>query len=200
MTYHPYGQTSSSQWLHNVTWLNFNMIQSGHKALDFNNYGYVTTDRAKQPVKPTLEGEARYENIWLDLSPSASRFKDFDTRQAGYWSMLAGGAGYTYGHNDVWQFYVPGFSPASWFGADTSWKTALNAAGSGQAGIMKRLFESRPWTRLVPAQDCEGPGLRCELHCRRRRRRFCDNLQLHRAKLYPESGSVWRQTAQRVVV
>ena len=30
-TFHPRGRYSSSEWFHNESWLDFNMIQSGHK-------------------------------------------------------------------------------------------------------------------------------------------------------------------------
>src|SRR5690606_32925852 len=34
MTYHPRGRTASSDWFHNEPWLDFNMVQSGHRRYD----------------------------------------------------------------------------------------------------------------------------------------------------------------------
>ena len=33
MSYHPFGRTSSINWFHNAEWLDFNMFQSGHRAM-----------------------------------------------------------------------------------------------------------------------------------------------------------------------
>jgi len=34
ITFHPRGRTSSSDWFHNENWLDFNMVQSGHKSYE----------------------------------------------------------------------------------------------------------------------------------------------------------------------
>lgn len=34
ITYHPFGRTQSSTWFHNVSWLDFNMVQSQHRRYD----------------------------------------------------------------------------------------------------------------------------------------------------------------------
>lgn len=60
MTYHPVGGSTSSTFFHNEEWLDFNMLQSGHTALDLPNYTTASSDYAKSPAKPTLDGEPRY--------------------------------------------------------------------------------------------------------------------------------------------
>lgn len=70
VTYHPQGGYSSSQWLHCEPWLDFNMIQSGHAARHAPNYEMIKHDYGLLPVKPCMDGEARYENHPRELQPS----------------------------------------------------------------------------------------------------------------------------------
>ena len=59
ITYHPWGgENSTSQWIHNETWLNINMFQSGHGGgRDVACWKLVKRDFNYFPVKPTLDGE-----------------------------------------------------------------------------------------------------------------------------------------------
>ena len=78
-------------------------------------------------------------------------------RQAAYWAILAGACGHTYGHNCVWQMWTPEREPRLW--AATPWDEALDHAGAFQMGILRRLFQSRPFQELVPDQGMivDGP-------------------------------------------
>ena len=112
MTYHPQGEHSSSFWFHDETWLDFNMFQSGHAQRDYAIYRrLLLNDLQKQPIKPVLDGEPRYENIPIDFKSENGRFDDFDARMTLYQSMLSGACGYTYGCNEVWQMYSDKYSP-----------------------------------------------------------------------------------------
>jgi len=150
MTYHPMGGGSSSHWFHQDDWLDFNMFQSGHGAKDAPNYEYTTADYRLAPVKPTLDGEPRYEDHPVDWKPEKGWFDDFDVRQAAYWSLLSGACGHTYGNHNVWQMWQPGRDPIS--SARTPWREALSQPGAAQMGHVRRLFESRPFLKLVPDQ------------------------------------------------
>lgn len=151
MTYHPQGWSSSSAFFHNDDWLDFNMFQSGHSARDIANYQFTTRDRELTPPKPTLDGEPRYEDHPIDWKPEKGWFDDADVRQAAYWSLLAGACGHTYGNHNIWQMWRPGRAPVS--AARTPWRKALAHPGSAQMGHLRRLFESRPFTKLVPDQE-----------------------------------------------
>jgi hypothetical protein len=74
--------------------------------------------------------------------------------------MLAGAAGHTYGNHNIWQFLEPNRKPISF--ARTHWKKALEQPGALQMGHMRKLFESRPWQKLLPDQsllaDAAGEG------------------------------------------
>lgn len=148
MTFHPQGGSCSDQWFHRDEWLDFNMFQSGHAARDIANDEFTLKARGRDPVKPVLDGEPRYEDHPINWKADNGWFEAFDVRQAAYWSMLAGACGHTYGDHNIWQFWQPGRGPISQ--ARTPWKTAIDHPASTQVGHMRRLFESRPWTRLAP--------------------------------------------------
>jgi hypothetical protein len=162
VTYHPRGPGRSSDALHREPWLDFDMIQSSHTGRGSDNGGNVEHDRALEPPKPTLDGEARYEALIADFymrgANPALRFDDYDVRLAAYRALLAGAAGHTYGNNNIWQMWAPGREPV--LGADTPWSEALDHPGAFQMGHVRRLFESRPWERLEPDQGfLVGPNL-----------------------------------------
>lgn len=69
ITFHPTGERSSSLHVHLEPWLDFNMIQSGHRQRNGANYNLITTDYEKEPIKPTLDGEPRYEDHPVNSSP-----------------------------------------------------------------------------------------------------------------------------------
>jgi hypothetical protein len=142
------------------------MYQSSHAARDHDNGLYAEHDYALQPVKPTLDGEPRYETIpagfyWRNHS-RLERFDDYDVRQAAYWSILAGACGHTYGHNSVWQMWQPGREPI--INAQIPWYEALDHPGALQMGFVRRLFEAWSFHKLVPDQSLvlngprDGPG------------------------------------------
>ena len=173
-TFHPVGPGMSSLQLHNASWLDFDMYQSSHGARDHDNGLYAEHDYALEPAKPTLDGEPRYEAIpvgfYLKGSGGIDRFDDYDSRQAMYWSLLAGACGHTYGNNNIWQMYQPGLpgtatggagggfggvfvSPRGGaLGANVPWYEALDHPGAFQAVYARRLFESLRFTKLVPDQ------------------------------------------------
>ena len=156
MTYHPYGGHSSSKWLHDEPWLDFNMLQSGHGARDLANYAMIGADYARAPVKPVLDGEPRYEDHPIKWKQDAGWFDEVDVRQAIYWGLLAGGCGITYGCHDIWQFWQPGREPVS--SARTPWREALDLPAASQAGYARALYESRPFHRLAPDQELVAAG------------------------------------------
>ena len=79
ITFHPFGRTTSSEWFHNATWLDFNMFQSGHRSYDLDtsagehkfgpdNYKFLNIDYNLKPVKPSVDGEPSYELIPYGLT------------------------------------------------------------------------------------------------------------------------------------
>lgn len=155
MTFHPRGPGLSSDYFHKADWLDFNMFQSSHGARDHDNGVFAEHDYSLEPAKPTVDGEPRYEGIPVgfynsNVDPDL-RFDDYDVRQAAYWSLLAGACGHTYGHNSIWQMWQPGRKSVIW--ASTPWHEVLDDPGASQMTHVRRLFESRPFDKLVPDQS-----------------------------------------------
>ncbi|HEX6847870.1 MAG TPA: glycoside hydrolase family 140 protein [Chitinophagaceae bacterium] len=165
ITFHPRGRNSSSAWFHNESWLDFNMFQSGHRSyaqdtssnetLHYgeDNWRYVEYDYHLKPVKPTLDGEPSYEDIPYGLHKADEPYwQDFEIRRYAYWSVFAGGCGFTYGHNSVMQYYTPGDSGISFF-PKIKWQEGLQAPGAGQMQHLKNLILSKSYYDRVPAQE-----------------------------------------------
>jgi hypothetical protein len=135
ITVHPDpSPASSSQVWHNEPWLSFNTIQTWNSG--FANYRMVASDYARTPVKPVIDGEARYEE--------EGGTRPLDIRRGAYWSFLAGGF-YSYGHGGNWM------SPGKW-------KTWIDAPGASQMGVYRKIVTSLPrwWTRIPDASAFAG--------------------------------------------
>ena len=165
ITFHPRERNSSSTWFHNAPWLDFNMFQSGHRSyaqdtsvsetLHYgeDNWRYVVDDYSLTPTKPTLDGEPSYEGIPYGLHKANEPYwQDYEIRRYAYWSVFAGAAGFTYGHNSVMQFYTPGDSGVSFF-PKVKWQDGLTAPGAGQLGYLKELILSHSYFDRLPAQQ-----------------------------------------------
>ena len=152
ITYHPNGYRSSSEWLHNESWLDFNMIQSSHGRHDAPTWEFITNDRHLTPVKPCVDGEPNYEdhpvNPWPKWNADSGYFRAYDVRKQLYRSVFAGGIGVTYGHHSIWQFLSERDEVINY--ADRGWVNALDRPGAFQAGYMRRLVESRSLKNRTP--------------------------------------------------
>lgn len=153
MTFHPMGGNSSSKWFHAQTWLDFNMMQTGHGERSYAAYKkLMIPDYQRQPVKPTFDGEPRYEDHPHDWKPEIlGWFDDADVRQAAYWSLFSGGFGHTYGCHAIWQMLTPDRQPVG-FGRHT-WYDDLDLPGATDMLNLRRLMESRPMTERIPFQE-----------------------------------------------
>jgi hypothetical protein len=155
ITFHPMGPGRSAEVFGDAPWLDFNMSQSSHGGHDHDNGVFAEADYALTPPKPTVDGEPRYEclqvGFYFQGANRLDRFDDYDARQAAYWSLLAGACGHTYGNNNIWQMWEP--KHKSVLAADIPWHEAIDHPGAYQMGHVRRLFESRPFQRLVPDQS-----------------------------------------------
>jgi hypothetical protein len=152
--YHGQGGSSSSDWFHKADWLDFNSIQSGH-GWAVPTYQRVGRDRGLSPAKPTVDMEPSYENH--PTGAKTPRIDSHQVRKGAYWAMLAGAAGHGYGALDMFWFYKDSDGPFPRNGF-RHWRTALAYEGSRQVGLMRQLFEIRPWYKLVPDQSVIGSG------------------------------------------
>jgi len=127
ITLHPEGAAGSSSFVHGEVSLNtFQSLTTGHL-----NYELAQADYTRTPVKPVVNGEARYEGD-KGVTP-------FEVRRSAWWSYLAG-AGFSYGHINNWK------SPSSW----REW---ANAPGAKQIEVIGRFLRSLAWWKLIPDQS-----------------------------------------------
>jgi hypothetical protein len=192
MTYHPAGEETSAQWFPDDPWLDFHVYQSGHAQRFHPVQRYADSLGRLQPRKPYLDAEPPYEDLpirfwdyldWTGASPVPASvldergliarrehfahgfFDDHDVRVHAYWNLLAGAAGFTYGHNAVWQMRRPGQSVG--IPCLQGWREALESPGARQIRHVRTLFEQRSFTRLRPAPSLIAganlPGAR-QLH------------------------------------
>ncbi len=149
MSYHPKGgtyrppATSSGEFYHDMEWMDFNMIQSGHR-IGNRNFEKITEDYNRLPVKPTLESEPCYEHHPVRHDFKNGEFSAWHLRRRAYWAILAGSFGFTYGGNGIWQMSTPE-RPGRESHFNYYWYQALDHEGGKQMVHVRNLFESRPY-------------------------------------------------------
>ena len=143
ITVHPDPSPTSSSFIHEEEWLDFNSIQP---CLDYELIRkMVSDDYARTPPKPAVMAEGGYEGVNLGRLQMP-----LEIRKQAYWSYLAGGH-HSYAHDDS------NSSPGTW----RSW---IDSPGARHLGICTEVFTSLPgWWTLVPDQSLfaagEGDGL-----------------------------------------
>jgi len=149
ITFHPWGEKSSSEWFHNCDWLDFNMCQTGHGQRSYSIYRIIREDYKLTPVKPCMDGEARYEDHPVNWRPdSLGWFNEMHVRQAAYWDLFTGSHGHTYGCHPIWQMASPGNELIGY--ARHYWYEVLDLPGAWQMLNVRRLMESRPMLSRIP--------------------------------------------------
>lgn len=161
ISYHPNGgpDNRTSNFIHQESWLDINMMQSGHgSGHDVNVWEWIESDYKLSPAKPTLDAEPNYEdhpvNPWPKYDPVNGYFNDYDVRKQCYRSVFAGACGVTYGHHSMWQFWSPREEKVN--NASMYWTAAVDRPGAFQVGYLRWLMESRPFLKSVPAQNLVG--------------------------------------------
>jgi hypothetical protein len=158
MTFHPWGETSSSDWFHNCSWLDFNMCQTGHGQRSYAIYKrLVVRDYSLTPVKPCFDGEPRYEDHPVGWNPDVlGWFNDADVRQTLYWNLFSGAFGHTYGCHPIWQMKTPEREAVGL--VRHNWHDVLDLPGAWDLIHARRLMESRPFLSRVPDQSLIVPA------------------------------------------
>ncbi|MDD5674840.1 MAG: DUF4038 domain-containing protein [Chitinivibrionales bacterium] len=134
ITVHPDPPPASSSWIHAENWLAFNTLQTYNSTLE--NFNMVSADYKRAPVKPVVNGEARYE--------TSDGTSPLDIRRGAIWSLLAGGF-YSYGHTKNWE------SPATW----EKW---IDSPGANHMAIIGNFFRSLQWWELAPDRTIIAGG------------------------------------------
>jgi hypothetical protein len=158
MTFHPWGERSSSEWFQNSSWLDFNMCQTGHGQRSYAIYKQIIVrDYNLKPVKPCFDGEPRYEDHPVGWNPEVlGWFNDADIRQALYWNLFSGSFGHTYGCHPIWQMLAGGREPVGL--ARHNWYDVLDLPGASDLIHARRLIESRPFLSRIPDQSLIIPA------------------------------------------
>ncbi|MEX0330666.1 MAG: DUF4038 domain-containing protein [Puniceicoccaceae bacterium] len=153
-------QWSTSDLLHNETWLRYNQSQTGHRRYCEELIPWVVTrDYSRQPAKPIVITEPCYEFILGNPPASTVRF-------AAWAAVLSGAAGHSYGGGHIWWGHVPE-SPV---GASDTWPMelsfetdTLDYPGAQSVGFMGRFLRQLPWWTLDPHPELvvEYPSQLC---------------------------------------
>ncbi|MCR4906249.1 MAG: DUF4038 domain-containing protein [Clostridiales bacterium] len=148
MTYHPMGAQSSSAFVHAKDWLDFDMFQSGHGWPTPPSYEMAAHDRSLSPVKPTMDGEQRYEDHPINFQPEKGYFDAYDVRVTMWRNLFSGTCGNTYGHHAVWCMsrqenrYFPNV-----------WETALHRPAAESVRIFAAFVDAHDCADLEPIRD-----------------------------------------------
>lgn len=147
---HPVSGHSSSEFFANCQWIDFYMIQ-GKSGITGGKYDYeplVTNDFNTQPARPTLLIEHRYE--------SGTAEDPIIQRRNLYISLLAGAAGWGYGHNALWQMTPNTGLPwmlKGWPPGTDSWKKVLYTEAARQLHHVFTLANALPLMARHPADS-----------------------------------------------
>ena len=152
VTVHPTSPNSSSKFFAESSWLDFYLCQaksgSGPMNEKFDAAALVLGDWKISSVKPTMMGEHRYE--------SGTQEDPLIQRRSLYQCVFAGGCGYAYGHDALWQMTPHTGQPwmlKGWTPGVTNWPLALDTPAVRQLQNIKKLLYSHPYLTRIPDQS-----------------------------------------------
>ena len=151
VTVHPTSPNSSSKFYASSAWLDFYMCQakSGSAPANgaFDAAALVLGDWNIASVKPTMMTEHRYE--------SGTHEDPLIQRRSLYQCVFAGGCGYAYGHDALWQMTPHTGLPwmlKGWTPGVTNWMQALDTPAVRQLHYIKALLYAHPYLTRIPDQ------------------------------------------------
>ncbi|MGF1483358.1 MAG: DUF4038 domain-containing protein [Opitutales bacterium] len=166
MTFHP-NDVSVSDVFHTADWLDFNSMQSGHARPNIADYRTIEHLYRLSPPKPCLNMEANFEGCPMflmlqekDCPAEEPLYSAYDVRKCLYRSVLAGGAGFTYGCEPIRQVFRKGDRVHVYgrYGEKMpAWEAALDAPGSAQMEHLVKILQQRSYFTRVPAQELVLP-------------------------------------------
>jgi len=179
-------------------WLDFNSIQSGHNFRS-DSYAFVSKDYALKPAKPTVDMEPAYENHPTGVKQprvDSHKVRSKPTRPCSPAPRGTGMAPWTCSISTRMPMSLPEERlPALAHGA--------GLRGLAPGGLMRRLFEQRPWHKMVPDQSVlaseqgEGTGRLIGAGARRELR---DRLYAGRPAGQHSHEQAQRRAGERAVV
>jgi hypothetical protein len=166
VTTHSKHATLSRDEIEDPTLLDFDLHQSGHSTLPEGQVEIALRSWKREPIMPSLSGEARYEKLTLKREwtspteglPEQNGLAEIGARQArqAFWAHLlaSGCAGHTYGASGIFQVnrtdwkFGQSFSGVDW--GRLSWREAMNLPGSTHLSHAKRMLVTLPWSEMTP--------------------------------------------------
>jgi hypothetical protein len=152
VTVHPVSGNSTSKFYAASPWLDFYMSQAksgnGQQNTAYDAAALVLRDWSVTPIKPTMMGEHRYE--------SGTQEDPLIQRRSLYQCVFAGGFGYAYGHNALWQMTPHTAQPwmlKGWNPGVENWTQALDTPAVRQLKHIKALLYSHPYLERIPDQS-----------------------------------------------
>lgn len=156
MTFHAPGRNCSSNFVHDETWLDMNMQQSGHAELFSRVDKRIDMALSRHPRKPVLDGEICYEDHPIGFRAANGRFNDWHVRCSAYRSVFAGACGVTYGASAIWQFYGDRYPVILGSMPTMDWKQSLLLPGARQMGYLHQLMQRFADKSLIPCPSISG--------------------------------------------
>lgn len=154
-TLHPSGASSSSAYVHDAAWLDFNMMQSGHGFPSPACFDMMAADYARVPTKPVMDGEPCYEDHPINFKTENDYYDAYNVRLAAYRNLFSGACGNTYGHHAVWQFRredeTDDYCPCPW-------TAALHRPGAEKLHIYRDFIRDNDLTAFRPVYDAVTPN------------------------------------------
>jgi hypothetical protein len=142
ITYHPCGWKTSSQYFHQESWLDFNMIETWSEWAKV--YPAVQADTLLTPNKPVVLGEGAYEGG----DYPHGKISPLIVRRQAWWTFMAGGS-HTYGESCIWPMAA-------------DWEKHLDTPGARQVCLMKAILEKMKWWDMSADQSVFSTGVSSE--------------------------------------
>lgn len=150
-TAHYTNERPFAEYYQDEDWFDFALNQSGHGDYPIGLDDYVSY--CQKHKKPFIEGEALYE-FCSTLEELGTRICTPDMlRRVAYMSIQAGGCGYTYGAQGIWDVVWEKGRPnpmALFNRFDITWAEAIDGPGGEQMGYMRRFYEKAHFWELRP--------------------------------------------------
>lgn len=152
VTVHPVSGNSTAKFYADSPWLDFYMSQgksgSEPESVAYDAAALLARDFRITSIKPTMMSEHRYE--------SGTAEDPLIQRRSLYQCVFAGGFGYGYGHNALWQMTPHTAQPwmlRGWNPGVDDWREALDTKAVRQLQHIKTLLYSHPYLERIPDQS-----------------------------------------------
>lgn len=149
ITFHPSGESSSTDYMCSKPYIDFHTVQSSHGFGGYESHLLLRRTKSAEPQKPFMDSEPRYEDHPICFKAEYGCYwNDQDVRNNAYWNMCEGVCGHTYGNHCIWGFNenISAYYPFTW-------REALQHPGANQIAFLKKLRLERSFFDFHPAPE-----------------------------------------------